>query len=740
MLSMPLTGIVSFALKPGDINGDKAVDVKDVVRLMKILAGFDIENDPLMNDTNGDTRVDSKDLIRLMKYLAGSDVELFPKENTAVYYVRPGEEGGTGTVADPFGSLAEAQSAIEGDCESGVVPEGYGIDLVLFGGDYYQDSTLVISSERLGGRALRYIAASGENARIVGGKVLDSSKFGAADEYAVSTVKDKAAAEAILTYDLSAEGCDYTSSGFAVYEDGKRAVEARYPNTDVGFIVGFREVALVDQLYTFSDPDGVVGTWKSPVGVKVEGRFQVDWSQDQGVIERYEDGVVYMSTATAPSGTGTYYFSNVLDELDVPGEYYVDRETGKLYIYPTDTSANTRIVVPTCEGSLVSILGDGITLEGITVEVGLGDGITVQGDGNSVKNCVIRCFRGIGIDGHGDDTYIYNNELCELGKGGVNLAGGDGKTMRYSGNTIDNNSVHDYAQVDTVYNAGISADGYGCEVTHNEIFNAPHNAINYTAAGMIMEYNYIHDVCRAGNDAGAIYDGGWGSTAVFRNNIVKDIVNVYKVQNPNDEDDYRPLGYPNGYYSDDGGSEKTVDSNIFINIGGNALGFGGGRDNTLTNNIIIRGGIYYDERVYYAIKNQANAGWATGQTQFPSGPLWRDLIRQEGFGTEEWALSFPLTSIIGASNVVDYDSRYIGKSFGGANLRQNIIYPSTVQLQLQPNTKRLVDVRDNYYVDYLDYIGFADFDGGDYRIKRDAPIYMALPGFVPCDAANVGRR
>ena len=103
-------------------------------------------------------------------------------------------------------------------------------------------------------------------------------------------------------------------------------------------------------------------------------------------------------------------------------------------------------------------------------------------------------------------------------------------------------------------------------------------------------------------------------------------------------------------------------------------------------------------------------------------------------------MSFPLTTVIGASNVVDYNSRYIGKSFGSANLRQNVIYPSTAPFLLQPNASRLVDTKDNYAAQTMNEIGFVDFDGGDYRIKSNSPIYMALPGLVPCDAANVGRR
>ena len=60
--------------------------------------------------------------------------------------------------------------------------------------------------------------------------------------------------------------------------------------------------------------------------------------------------------------------------MDVPGEYHIDKSTGILYLYPTSDAATTRILVPICRDALIKISGDGITLDGITVEGGLGNG------------------------------------------------------------------------------------------------------------------------------------------------------------------------------------------------------------------------------------------------------------------------------------------------------------------------------------------------------------------------------
>lgn len=62
---------------PGDINGDKVVNSKDLIRLRKYFGGFDVEVDIIACDCNGDGNVNSKDLMRLRKYFSGWDVELF---------------------------------------------------------------------------------------------------------------------------------------------------------------------------------------------------------------------------------------------------------------------------------------------------------------------------------------------------------------------------------------------------------------------------------------------------------------------------------------------------------------------------------------------------------------------------------------------------------------------------------------------------------------------------------------
>ncbi len=71
-------GNADDAPKYGDINGDGAVNAKDLVRLMKVIADPDADIEAYGTDLNGDGKVNAKDLVRLMKKIANPDIDPDP--------------------------------------------------------------------------------------------------------------------------------------------------------------------------------------------------------------------------------------------------------------------------------------------------------------------------------------------------------------------------------------------------------------------------------------------------------------------------------------------------------------------------------------------------------------------------------------------------------------------------------------------------------------------------------------
>ena len=92
----------------------------------------------------------------------------------------------------------------------------------------------------------------------------------------------------------------------------------------------------------------------------------------------------------------------------------------------------------------------------------------------------------------------------------------------------------------------------------------------------VMEYNYIHDVVLQSSDAGAIYTGYSYSTYgnVVRYNCISNIGSGTFT--------------PSGIYFDDNSSGQTAYGNVLINIPGYAFLVGGGRDNMIENNLVIK--------------------------------------------------------------------------------------------------------------------------------------------------------
>lgn len=69
--------VTVFPCIPGDINGDGAVNNKDVAFIMRYLAGWDVTVDEVALDINGDGSINNKDVSILMRYLAGWEVTIY---------------------------------------------------------------------------------------------------------------------------------------------------------------------------------------------------------------------------------------------------------------------------------------------------------------------------------------------------------------------------------------------------------------------------------------------------------------------------------------------------------------------------------------------------------------------------------------------------------------------------------------------------------------------------------------
>ena len=97
---------------------------------------------------------------------------------------------------------------------------------------------------------------------------------------------------------------------------------------------------------------------------------------------------------------------------------------------------------------------------------------------------------------------------------------------------------------------------------------------------------------------------------------------------------------PDGIYWDDGLSGQTAYGNVLINIPKFAFHIGGGRENTVERNIIIKSGfaaLKYDDRHR---EGYLRNGWARKATEYPNGKHWR-VLSTAPIRSEIWTSKYP---------------------------------------------------------------------------------------------------
>ena len=438
-----------------------------------------------------------------------------------------------------------------------------------------------------------------------------------------------------------------------VFENDRRMTLARYPNEGYLKLDGVLDMGEVNEFppqnywkcnYDLRNPRG--GTyiidkatnerlknWRDPSTAWAFGYFYWDWADSSTPIRINTANRAIMPKYVSNYGCragALYYLYNVPEELDAPGESWLDRETGLLYLYPADENALIEVSLST-RPLIEAKDADNVTIEGFTLTCTRADGITLSGNNCVLRNLLVKNVSENGIRVTGTGNTVENCEVTHTGRGGIILTGGDRITLTPGANRALNNYIHDFSEVYQTYQAGISLQGVGNTAAHNEISHSPHMAIGYGGNEHLIEYNFIHDVVTHSSDAGAIYSGyDWcGHGTVIRYNLLKNIGG----------DGFTP----DGIYWDDGLSGQTAYGNILIDVRKYAFLVGGGRDCVVRDNIIIGESIHpilYDDRNRDGF---VNGGWAHQSCDTPDSPHWVKL-RSIPVNSEPWITKYPRLS------------------------------------------------------------------------------------------------
>jgi hypothetical protein len=551
---------------------------------------------------------------------------------------RPGPAGG------PMRSLERARDEIRALKQAGKLPPGP-ITVELGAGIYERDAAFVLEEQDSGTpeSPITYRAEPGAEVRIVGGKVVRRWKA-VTDAVTLERI-DPAARGKVVVADLKSQGItDYGKPGGGWNSGAVLRLELFYNDEPMGIARWPNEGFVRVKDVTDEKPVDVRGTKGSKVGkfvydgdrpeywlqkgekdVWLQGWWFWDWAEERqriAGIDPEKKLITLEEPPTHPFGyrKGQWYYAyNALCELDQPGEWFLDRESGLLYFWPPqplEKSIATVSLIP----NLVSMKQTShVTLRGLTFETCRLTALTMAGGTeNRIVGCVIRNTGSYAVSvGGGTKNGVVGCDMYGMGDGGVTVDGGDRRTLTHAENFVDNCHIHHYSRWNRIVKPGIVLNGCGNRATHNLIHDAPHKGMMFGGNDHIIEFNEFHSLVYEANDAGVIYAGyDW----TMRGHEIR--YNYF----------HHIYGFEGrgcvGVYLDDMFSSARIYGNVFYQVPRAAF-IGGGRDTTIENNIFVdcKPAIHVDARAL---------GWASG-----SYDTLVTRLKAVPYETEPWRTRFP---------------------------------------------------------------------------------------------------
>ncbi len=528
----------------------------------------------------------------------------------ANFHVAPnGNDAWSGTLAQPnpqrtdgpVASLTRARDLVRAARKSGLaVP----VNVLIAPGVYYLEQGLALNAQDSGSpeAPITYQGQSRHSVRLIGGKRIAIWK--PVTDPAILARLTQNARQNVLQADLRAQGVNnfgqIVSRGFGrpmrpaaleLFLNDKPMTLARWPND------GFLKIAAIPQDQTQGDDHGGKlgklpagffydgdrpAAWQASDDIHVHGYWAWDWANSYERVASINTHTRLLKTAP-PHGqygfrTGQrFYFLNVLEELDSPGEWYLHRPTGILYFWPPEKIQDSQAIVSVLSEPLFSLNQVAhVTIRNLTIECARGVGVEfVAGHHNTLADCRLTNLGNYAAIVRGGNHHrVQGCEISHTGDGGIDLVGGDRKTLSPANHLAYNNHIHHIGRWSKCYVPGIHINGVSIRAANNLIHDHPHCAILFGGNDHVIELNEIHHVCLETGDVGAIYTGRDYSYRgnVIRHNYIHHTGGV-------------GMGSM-GVYMDDCVSGTHILGNVFYKVQ-RAVFLGGGRDFRVENNVFV---------------------------------------------------------------------------------------------------------------------------------------------------------
>lgn len=571
-----------------------------------------------------------------------------------IFVATNGRDDNLGILEAPFVTLNRAKLAVYQRAKNSNKP----ISVVVRGGTYYMKQPLTFGAADSGTAEapITYTTYPGEKVTICGGRKLDCRWKPYRDGIWMCELPD-----------VKEGKLDYTQ----LFINGKRQIRARYPNYDGSdpkhFSGYIQAVGKIDEDapdpcpgpdddmtfsgdlqrgITFNPATFTQKRWDRPHEAVIHiyqahywGNLQwqvkgIDWENCRIWFGKggQQMGAKWSHTPNVINQDSRFFIENIFEELDNPGEWYMDKESGILYYFPAlGVDLDQALVEVPVLQQIFRFSGSQelpvshITLDGFHItqtvstfletysipslsdwSIHRGGAVFMEG----ARDChIVNCFFDA-VGGNAVFMNLYNRRNTVTGckfvgtgdsaicfVGSQELTSGSQRSFPFECHA-ENNLIHDCGvfgkQMAGVYISRAKRITAG----HNEIYNMPRAGIcigDGTWGGHVIEFNHIHNTCRETGDHGPF--NAWGRDKFWclsqshlpyisershdAGNVLDDAMEPVIVRNNFFEED---SGW--GLDLDDGASNYEIYNNLCVGV---SIKLREGAYRTIYNNIWVNG-------------------------------------------------------------------------------------------------------------------------------------------------------
>ncbi|NJN25855.1 MAG: hypothetical protein HC819_07760 [Cyclobacteriaceae bacterium] len=655
-------------------------------------------------------------------------------QSDGFYVALIGDDSNPGTISQPFGSIQKAIDATVGN----------DVKTVLLNEGVYEIKAPLVFTSQHSGLTLKNV--SGEKVMISGGKKIDGWKKQRNGWWVTTISGVKSGAWTFRQ----------------LYVNDSLRQRARKPNSGFLKVKGMPEGTPKTvnyhtdcQSFEFA-PGDIDPGWKNLGDAEVivyhfwtDSHLPIESIDASTNIVTFKHKAGKVFTDDFSEEGARYVVENVLEELDAPGEWYLDRKSGKCYYYPyPDEEIETVEFYAPVAGQLMRFEGNpdqqgfikNVNIKNIDFrfthwELPAGNSNDRQGSASvpaaiymeglqqsTFEHCSFANLGNWAFDinnGCSENTFSAN-EIGHIAAGGFRINGGDysdSPFLRTFDNVIVNNHIHHYGETYPSAVGVLLQKTEGNLVAHNLIHHGFYTGISIgwewgyqrsVSRDNIIEFNHIHHIGQGLlSDMGAIYTLGVSPGTVIRNNLIHDV----------DANHYGGWGI----YHDEGSTHILVENNVVYGTKFAAFNMHFAREVTVRNNIFAMGrlqqinrtrsephkSVFFEQNIVY---------WKEG-VLFDGN--WKDFSHSFYFhpknesGTREVSQTFDADYNL----YFNPDKKLEDVDFG--------------DMDWEAWRKMGKDIH-SFYADPL----FEDAENGNFDLKQDSPAFRL--GFKPIDMSSIG--